>query len=255
MKHLVLVHGYLGSSLNWGPIISRLRADPFMADWTIKPVDMLAHAYRPLDSQRTHLGLDELTHDMLSQIAEGEFVALGHSFGLRPLLRMSHLYPNRIKALIVEDSSPELSGKSFEFLRDVVEATPVPFKNRDESRQYFDGRFPTQPALSRFLQSNVRPGEDGLLRWRFNAPALRDLLEEAARNPMWEEWSAYPGPVHMIIGENSDYTNPPLRDRCVKSRVGPTDVEIIPQSGHWVHSDQPELFTQCLVKTLKTLLE
>lgn len=254
MKQLVLVHGYLGSALNWGPIISRLRADSFMADWTIKAVDMLGHAYRPLDPARTHLTLDELTHDLMTQIPDGDFVALGHSFGLRPLLRMTHLYPDRIKGLIVEDSSPELSGKSFEFLRDVVEATPVPFKDREESRRYFDGRFASQPTLSRFLQSNVRPGPDNLLRWRFNAPALRDLLEEAARSPMWEEWSAYTGPVQMIIGENSDYTNPVLRDRCVKSRVGPTEIEIIPQSGHWVHSDQPELFTQSLIKILKALI-
>ena len=253
MKQLVLVHGYLGSSLNWGPIVSRLKASALMNEWSVKAVDLLGHAYRPLAAERRELSLDEVTRDLESQLPAGPFVGLGHSFGMRPLLRMHRLFPGRMKALVVEDTSPELSGKSFEFLRNVVEGTPVPFRSREESRRYFDERFASQPALSRFLQSNVRPDDAGLFRWRFNAPALRVLLEEAANEAMWTEWAAYPGSIEMILGENSDYTNVALLDRCVKLREAPTRLHHIAQSGHWVHSDQPELFTDCLVKILQRL--
>ncbi len=92
MKNLILVHGFLGSSLNWGPVLGKLRAHVGLKDWNFSAVDLLGHAYRPVDDKsRTALGIDEVSEDLNLQVPPGSFYALGHSFGLRPLLRFGRL--------------------------------------------------------------------------------------------------------------------------------------------------------------------
>lgn len=251
MKQFVLVHGYLGSALNWGPVISRLRAHPELVGWEYSAVNLLGHAYRPLASGQNEITLEEMARDLESQIPAGSFYALGHSFGLRPLLKFNSLFPGRLQGLIAEDSVPQISPNSFNFLRTIVEETPVPFPDRESVRKYFDDLFPADKALSRFLQSNIRPDAQGLMNWRFHAPALAYLLQESYRTPLWNEWSQFDKPVHMIVGELSTYVTPEILMRCQSTRAAATVVHQISQSGHWVHVDQFELFMNCLVNILK----
>ena len=100
--------------------------------------------------------------------------------------------------------------------------------------------------------TNIRETSPGVHTWRFESQKLRDLLEESYQFPLWKEWSDFEGTVHMILGSEGSYVPPDRLKLCLEQRAGKlTRVVQIPQSGHWVHADQPELFCSELVKVLR----
>gem|GEM_PF-1005399 len=273
-KNLILVHGFMGSALNWGPIVTRFKESPQlrerMKEWNVFTPDLLGHGGR---RGANALSYTELTHEKLCadlqiQIEEflpnGEsFVALGHSFGLRPLLGLSKTSQNnepsfgaRMRYLIVEDASPEITEKNYETLRGILSRVPVPFKSRDEAKASIDSLFSHDLRLAAFLFSNIRPvAIDGHIKkihtWRFDEKGLLNLLKEAFENPLWSEWSSYPNMITLVTGENSDHVTQERLARALERRKPlPIQHIQIAQSGHWIHSDQADAFAECLVNLL-----
>ncbi len=250
--NLVLVHGLLGSSLNWGPILTRLRSTPELSNWTFTAVDLLGHAYRQVPAEKLDISMDEMADDLLAQFPPGPVVALGHSFGLRPLLEITSRYPDRLTAIIAEDSGPEIKPSSFEFLRKVFDQTPVPFSSRETAKEFFEKTFGVGSALARFLLSNIQEKSPANHNWRFAHGPLRALLERVAHSNQWREWEAFEGPIYMIRGELSDFISSEGAAECIARRKAKvTELYQINQSGHWVHSEQAGAFTECLIKVLK----
>ncbi len=255
MKTLVLVHGFMGSALNWGPILTRLKSRTELRDWHFVTPDLLGHGGRrgPDALAYTRLSHTLLCEDLKLQLPkEGPFVAMGHSFGLRPLLSLSvdPEWGARMKALIVEDASPEITSDAADRLRSILSRVPVPFASREEAKRRIDDLFPGDPRLAAFLFSNIRFQEDAGHTWRFDKDGLLDLLSEAEQKPLWSEWSSYSGKVFIFRGEHSDHLNPERLQRALERRSPAPELIQIPQSGHWIHSDQPDSFTEELVKVL-----
>jgi esterase len=256
-RTLVLLHGFMGSALNWGPILTRLKQNPDLQDWHFVTPDLLGHGGRRGPEA---LGYDTLSHarlceDLKLQLPQGrDLVALGHSFGLRPLLLLSAdpEWGSRMKALIVEDASPELTEESAAHLRTIVNRVPVPFASREEAKKTLQEIFAPDTRLAAFLFSNIRAQASDSHTWRFDKTGLMQLLDEAAAHPLWSEWANYSGPTFILRGEHSDHLSPERLQRALDRRSSkPPQVVQIPQSGHWIHSDQPELFAEELVKYSK----
>jgi esterase len=255
MNHAVFVHGFMGSALNWGPILTRLRGHPACSNWQFQAVDLLGHGgRRGLDAlPYSELGLDIMTQDLALQIPSEPFVGIGHSFGLRPLLKLAAAHPHRVSGLVVEDSSPEISPESRDRLIRIVESVPVPFASREVARTQLATLYPQDPRLAAFLLSNLRAPSQGTgLDWRFDKAGLLALLREAAETPLWPEWAAFEGPIDLIQGERSDFlTSERLAKAQSKRGDKPLQIHQIAQSGHWIHSEQPEAFTELVVQILQ----
>lgn len=248
---VVFVHGFLGSSLNWGPVINKLR--PVLdAATELLAVDLLGHGARP--KLEGPLNLASIAQDLLGQIPPGPFVGVGHSFGLRPLLQIATDHPGRVQAIVVEDSSPVLSSQGYDEIRSIFERIPVPFLTRDEARASLEQHFGDGSRMSRFLLAQIRERSDGHT-WRFDLKGLREVLEEAHRKDMWAEWEAFAGPISMILGEVPlSFVSDQRLAECIARRAQrPTAAQRIPQSGHWVHADQPVAFVNSLGQILKNL--
>jgi esterase len=215
-------------------------------------VDLLWHMRRPGPSDPQTFRFDRMVHDFESQIPKGEIVALGHSFGLRPLLRFSELYPNRLKLLIAEDSSPQATPQGLAFIYSILRDTPKSFKSRDEAKQYFDDKHGQAAPLSRFLLSNISEQGPSLHSWRFNAAALERILEEVEQHPQWAAWENLAAPVHLVVGGKSSFLSPAQIEECLTRRPkGTTHLTKIPEAGHWVHADQLEAFSNVVSRIVK----
>lgn len=251
--NLVCVHGFLGSSLNWGPVMNRLKAI-FGDALTITAVDLLGHGRRAGEPVPRPLTLEAVTDDLEKQLPPGPFVGLGHSFGLRPLLLFAERYPERVPALIIEDSSPVLSDAGFAQLRQIFDEIRLPVGTREEAKVEVEKLFGPGTPMSRFLLSNVRETADGQQDWRFAKEALRELLNEAHVQNLWREWESFAGPLYMILGENSKHVGPVVAKECISRRRGkPTEEVWISGAGHWVHADQLEVFVREVSTILRRL--
>src|SRR5690349_7030075 len=96
-KRLVFVHGFLGSALNWSPLVHKLKKHPAWQNdqWEILVPELLGHGLRIERGEVEQVNLANVTKDLLSQIPPGPFWAIGHSFGLRPLLLITRQEPLR----------------------------------------------------------------------------------------------------------------------------------------------------------------
>ncbi len=254
---LVLLHGFMGSALNWGPILTRLKSRPELRGWSFVTPDMLGHGGRRGPEA---LSYETLTHkalveDLKLQIpTEAPLVLLGHSFGLRPFLSLcaDPEWTHRIQALIVEDASPEITGDNATRLHKILERVPVPFRSRLEAKQKIEELFAGDSRLAAFLFSNIRSKKADEHDWRFDREGLLSLLKEAENSPLWSEWSKYSGPVYVFRGEHSEHLTPERLEKALVARGSlETHVIQIAQSGHWIHSDQADAFADELVKVLK----
>jgi pimeloyl-ACP methyl ester carboxylesterase len=104
-----------------------------------------------------------------------------------------------------------------------------------------------------FLLKNLTRNSSKEFCWKINLPVIKKYLNEIMdKLPMKEslEKGGITGfPVFFIRGEDSDYIQ--IKDHDVIKKLFPTaEIVTIPNSGHWVHAEQPEL----LVKNLKYLL-
>ncbi|MEO5668682.1 MAG: alpha/beta hydrolase, partial [Bdellovibrionota bacterium] len=249
-RTLVLVHGFMGSALIWGPILTRLKSRSDLHAWTFLTPDLLGHGGRrgPEALHDSTLNHAKLVEDFKTQLpASGDMILLGHSFGLRPILSVAAdpTWAPRIKALIVEDASPEITADNARSLRAILGKVPVPFGSRAEAKAKIETLFPEDPRLAAFLFSNIRALGDEGHTWRFDKSGLVSLLNEAENSPLWSEWSNYSGPIYIMRGEHSDHLTPDRLKRALEKRgVLETHLVQIAQSGHWIHSDQPDRFTE-----------
>lgn len=261
-KKLVLVHGFMGSALNWGPILTRLKKSPLMDSWEFITPDLLGHGGRrgPDSISYTKLTLKLMTEDLEKQLStfigpSDSCVVLGHSFGIRPLLKLcDSTWGNRIAHFIVEDATPEISQENYQRLVSILEKVPVPFSSREEAKQQIYSLFSHDVRLAAFLFSNIRSmtnPENGLASqdWRFDKYGLLDVLKESSEAPLWKEWSTISQPITLISGENSDHLTSDRIEQALKLRGElPIQHLQIAQSGHWIHSDQPDVFADTIIK-------
>jgi pimeloyl-ACP methyl ester carboxylesterase len=101
------------------------------------------------------------------------------------------------------------------------------------------------PAIRGFLLQNLRRDGDGW-RWQINLSLLGDHLADLAGWPAEAvAGTTYDGPVLWISGERSGY---------VREKHAPAMDALFPrtrrvtvrEAGHWVHSEQPEVFLDVL---------
>ncbi len=97
-----------------------------------------------------------------------------------------------------------------------------------------------QDTIRSFLLQNLRREVGGSgWRWQMNLGLLGDHLEAMGSWP--ELAGSYPGPVLWLAGAQSRYVQPDYVPamRALFPRVQLVKVK---GAGHWVHTDQPQVF-------------
>jgi pimeloyl-ACP methyl ester carboxylesterase len=124
--------------------------------------------------------------------------------------------------------------------------------SRDDADAALRDAVPSRMVRSFLLQSLVREGlgTDGGWRWRLNLELLGRDLGELRGFPEPPAGASFDGPVLWIAGANSTYVLP--EDRPHMDALFPTTRLVrIKNAGHWVHSEQPEIFLETLRRFLQ----
>jgi pimeloyl-ACP methyl ester carboxylesterase len=95
------------------------------------------------------------------------------------------------------------------------------------------------------LYSNIIEAEPGKFDWRFSKPAILQSVTEGRSKDRWTEWESLTMPTLLVRGKNSDELDAETYARMLSRQRHARGVEI-ERAGHWVHSDQPKLFSEAL---------
>lgn len=255
---LVIVHGLYGSSDNWLTVAKKLSTAH-----QVFLIDQRNHGRSPNSEEHTYEALKNDLADFFDQQKIGKAIVMGHSMGGKTAMCFAADYPERIEKLIVVDIAPKdyflLNDESQYYLhnnilRAMLEIDFSKMESRHQVGVFLNERIDSTLVVQFLLKNVHRNKISQQFEWRLNVPVLYDNLDEIIKgvNAHWfdDRLPIYNYPVLFIKGANSNYILP--EDYPSIRRIYP-DAQIveIPNAGHWLHAEQPQLFMDAVLKFLK----
>jgi pimeloyl-ACP methyl ester carboxylesterase len=256
---VVFVHGLFGQGKNW-TTIARGLSDRHR----VTLLDLPNHGHSPWTDRVDYLDMAELVATELEHLGE-PVTLVGHSMGGKVAMQLALRRPELLRALVVVDvapvSYPPTGGRTddpdeeaspFAAYIEAMRAMDLDaVQTRDDADAALRTAVPSRMVRSFLLQSLVREGSgaDGGWGWRLNLELLERDLGELRGFPDPPPGASFDGPVLWIAGANSAYVLP--GDRPHMDALFPaTRLVRIKNAGHWVHSEQPEIFLETLRRFL-----
>jgi pimeloyl-ACP methyl ester carboxylesterase len=243
---VVFLHGLFGQGRNWTRVGKAL-ADPTRhAHHRVLLVDLPQHGRSAWDDRFDYLRVADQVAGLLD--ADDPVALVGHSLGGKVAMVLALRHPELVERLCVVDVSPVAYGRLSQFEGYVAAMQRLDLgslTSRGDADEAMSAAVP-DPTVRAFLLQNLRRDGAGW-RWQANLDVLgRDLPvigswpeDELADTP------PYRGPVLWVAGADSDYVRPEYAETM--DRWFPTNrLTRVKGSGHWVHSEQPEVFLEVL---------
>ncbi|GAB3846742.1 alpha/beta fold hydrolase [Nesterenkonia populi] len=177
--------------------------------------------------------------------AEGPVSLVGHSMGGKTAMVLTLRHPDLVSRLAVVDISPvrRPAMGEFEHLLDALLGLDLArTSSRKEADEALKEPIPEDMVRGFLLQSLASTSEG--LAWRPNLELLRRSLPVIADFP--DVNAEYDGPVLWIAGAKSDYVKSDEHSEIMRSLFPRTRLFTIKNAGHWVHAEQPQIFTEVL---------
>ncbi len=249
-SRVVFLHGLFGQGRNWTQI-GRALAAPDRADGhRVLLVDLPHHGRSGWDESFDYVQVADQVATLLD--ADDPVCLVGHSLGGKVAMVLALRHPDLVERLCVVDVSPVAYDhlSQFEEYVDAMQGLDLAsLEQRGDADAGLAEAVP-DPTVRAFLLQNLRRDGDGW-RWQVNLDVLgRDL-------PVIGGWpedrladlAPYRGPVLWIAGSGSDYVAPAY-DEAMDRWFPGNRLVTIKGAGHWVHSEQPEVFLEVLRRFL-----
>jgi len=256
---VVFVHGLFGQGKNWTTIAKGLAENH-----RVTLVDLPNHGHSPWTDRVDYADMAGLLAAELELLGE-PVTLVGHSMGGKVAMTLALRRPELLRALVVVDIAPSVYPISGGRTDDPdEEASPFAayiqamraldldaLEKRQDADDALRAAVPSRMVRSFLLQSLVRDGigTDGGWRWRLNLDLLERDLGELRGFPEPPAGAHYDGPVLWIAGANSTYVLPEDRPR-MEQLFPSTRLVRVKNAGHWVHSEQPEVFLETVRRFL-----
>ncbi|MGC9374886.1 MAG: alpha/beta fold hydrolase [Bacteroidales bacterium] len=247
----IILHGLYGSSDNWVSIGRKLSAN-----YEVYLVDQRNHGKSPHSPQHNYHLLKEDLLEFMDKQSIDKAIILGHSMGGKTAIFFAVDYPERVNNLIVADISP-ISYKNRKSTQLLSHSTIINamhhvdfkhVKNREDIDQMLSSSIPSK-RVRQFLLKNVSRTKDNQFKWSLNLESISNELENIMDGLTIENFKDGNGitgfPVLFIKGGKSDYIESTDRE-AIKTVFPFAEIEIIPNAGHWLHAEQPNLFLKII---------
>jgi len=247
---VVFLHGLFGQGKNWTTIAKGLSDSARVA-----LVDMPNHGQSPWTDHFSYPEMaDQVAELLRAQGGDDQWAVVGHSMGGKVAMTLALLKPDLVERLAVVDVSPVATRQISEFHTFIRGMQSINLKTvngrKDADAQL--AAYVSDPSIRSFLLQNLRRAQssssDHGWRWQMNLELLDHNLDKMAG---WPELNAEPyrGPVLWIGGDRSGYIRREYM-AIMRAFFPRTQLIRIKDAGHWVHSEQPDVFLATLRRFL-----
>ncbi|KAL9373984.1 hypothetical protein Peur_033604 [Populus x canadensis] len=271
-----ILHGLLGSGRNWRSFSRNLASS--LSEWRMVLVDMRNHG-KSVDIE----GLDP-PHNMFNAAMdvanlvkekgwEWPDVVIGHSMGGKVALQFAESctrgdYGHSVsfpKQLWVLDSvpvevSPEYSDGEVEKVLRTLHSLPSPIPSRSWLVNHMI-QLGFSKSLSEWIGSNLKKsGEQE--SWAFDLKGAIQMFNSYRETSYWSLLEHPPKgmEIGLVVAEKSDRWDPDLIQRLesLSSQTGDESegkfsLHVLPNSGHWVHVDNPKGLLEIVTPRMASL--
>jgi 2-succinyl-6-hydroxy-2,4-cyclohexadiene-1-carboxylate synthase len=238
---LLLLHGFTGSSATWYPLAPNLEQAS-----TMIMVDLLGHGKTeapPLWERYDILTSAADLKILLDKLAIEKVDLLGYSMGGRLAITFAATYPERVRKLVLESTTPGLKTEDERVARrqqDAKLATKICVEGIRPFVEYWENipLFLTQKNLSIEKREEIRKQ-----RLNNNATGLANSLlgMGTGSQPSW--WSSllkFPFETLILVGEQ-DLKFYKIGEEML-SKLPSGKLLTIKNAGHTIHVEEPEKF-------------
>ena len=241
-QSILFLHGFGGCSSDWNETISLIGSE-----FQILTIDLpgFGKSSKPRDDKFYQIDfLVQLIDDILSELKLAEVVLTGYSMGGRLALQFTSKHPEKVRALILESSSPGIKTKSERQLRIKSDAKLISFINKNSLIDFFT-LWQNLPLFA--TQKNLPIKEQhSLLADKINSNSkvgLTNSLKNFGQGQMenlWNKLSRIRIPTLLLTGAlDTKYTS--IQQEMVKL-IPNSSHKIIEDAGHNLHLEKPEVF-------------
>ena len=237
-RTIVILHGLLGSSDNWGSIGKELSspADPSIEAFNVYLVDLRDHGRSPHTDRIDHPTMAADVHDLVQREKLEKIILIGHSMGGKAAMVFAQRWPQLVQRLVVVDIGPRENESSHDHIFEALTTADLsPGRTRKEVEDHVSSHV-KEPGVVQFLLKSLYWNDRQQLAWRMNVELLNKEFPNilAAIGP-----ERVDVPTLFIRGGQSNYIQredlPAIKEQFPNSRV-----ETVPYAGYWVHAQAPE---------------
>ena len=245
-NHIIILHGFLGMGDNWKTHAKKIALEGF----TVHLLDLRNHGRSFWDDDFTFNSMAEDVHNYVKSKNISKADLIGHSMGGNLAFYISNKVPDIIKKIVIVDIAPKKYDKLHEDI--FLGLKSIDF-NLIGSRKEVDDKLSLYIADDRvrqFLLKSVYWESEKRLGFRFNLDILHDFSENSISNEFKIPIS-FNGPSLFLHGELSNYVNEKDYE-LIKYHYNNASIIKVPNSGHWLHVDNPDFFLEKTINFLNS---
>ncbi|UZE95981.1 alpha/beta fold hydrolase [Alkalimarinus alittae] len=233
---IVLVHGLFGSLENLG-MIARGLSDQY----EVHAIDVRNHGRSPHSDVHTYEAISGDIIGYLDSCGITRCHFLGHSMGGKAVMHLALNFPERVNKLIVADIAPvKYEPHHNEIFEGLLSLPLTELQSRGEADQLLAKTVKTTAVRQFLLKNLVKNGNSGF-SWKMNLKSLCKNYQHIMAGQSSK--APFDGEVLFIAGGKSNYIQRQHREHVLQLFPN-IEMKIIPDTGHWLHAEKPELFVR-----------
>lgn len=232
---LIVLHGYFGMSDNWNTFGKQM----VEKGYEMHLLDLRNHG-RSFHSDIW--SYDAMVEDVIRYMEHYNIcdaIVLGHSMGGKVAMQLATKYPTRVEKLIVADIAPRAYAPHHQ---DILEALNAVDFSQKPSRREVDECISARIqdfGTKQFLLKSLYWKEPDQLAFRFNLDVFNK--DENVVGEGIAEDAHYDRPTLFVRGGASKYIQE-KDEASIQKHFPQAVIETIPNAGHWLHAENPQLF-------------
>ena len=239
----IIIHGYMGMSDNWKTLAGKYAALGFQ----VHALDLRNHgkSFHSSDFNYQVMVQDVLDYCDHYGITKAHF--LGHSMGGKLVMYLAAIKPSIIDKLIVADIAPKYYTPHHQTILAALNAVDFTLKPTRTEVDEIMSNYIKDAGTKQFLLKNLYWVEPGQLGFRFNLDVFNkdpEVIGQAI-----PEDTFFEGETLFLRGDKSDYIlEEDFED--IHKHFPKAVVKTIVNAGHWVHAENPEMFSNLVIEFL-----
>lgn len=240
-KPLVILHGLFGSSDNW-----QTHAKRFSEYFQVILVDQRNHGHSEWSNDFSYELMAEDLLELFDDLGIQKAYLLGHSMGGKTVMQFTEKHPERVEKLIVADIGFKQYPLHHQQIIAGMDAVSASERNSRSAAEQLLSEYVPEPGTRQFIMKNLYWVDKTQLGWRFNLEVLKQEMPSILGEiQLSENWV----PTLFIRGEKSNYiVDEDLDD--IEEKYPDMQLVTIPNAGHWVHAEAPDLFMNTVLEFL-----
>jgi esterase len=243
-KPLLILHGFLGMSDNWKTLGMQFAS----AGFQVHLLDLRNHGRSFHSDEFSYEIMAQDVFEYCNENGLENIDVIGHSMGGKTAMLLATSYPNLVDKLLVADIGPKFYAPHHQDILAGLNAVDFSTKpSRNDVEELMKNYIPDF-GTRQFLMKSLYWKEPGQLAFRFNLAVFNNNINEIGKALQTE--LIFEKPTLFIRGGNSNY----IQDNDIediKKYFPNSSIETIPNVGHWLHAENPEMFYELASVFLK----